>query len=305
MTAEIKNALQIFLENSRFLSRGGVITDLDGSAVHEDQGRIYIPQPVEYGLKAVYETGRPVVINTMRFPLSVLRTFGREWLSITAVPIPVITLNGSQLGYVSYDIEGHLHYQEIQSFPMEVAEVDLVLDGVQRLVDDHVRDVLLFYYPRDWRMGEIIWTPSPEKVLGIKQKYTSASAVTAVDLGKLRRQLWSEPVCMMFLLIEAEQDRLMAYQHHQGGHFFTRQGVDKLWGCREMCRHLGIDLSQSVGAGDTELDRYLNEVGLSVHVGPLQLPFRGCHTTMRVKSSLELGEVLFQLVSLHREATTG
>jgi len=70
--------LKHFFQQSRFAASGGVITDLDGTAVHEEQGRIYIPQPVEFGLKVLYDTGRPVVLNSLRFPLSVMRTFGKE-----------------------------------------------------------------------------------------------------------------------------------------------------------------------------------------------------------------------------------
>lgn len=45
---------------------------------------------------------------------------------------------------------------------MTEAEIDEVLDGVKGLLDGGIDDILVFYYPRDWRMGEIIWTPAPE-----------------------------------------------------------------------------------------------------------------------------------------------
>jgi hypothetical protein len=37
-----------------------------------------------------------------------------------------------------------------------------------------------------------------------------------------------------------------------------------------------------------------------VHVGPLELGFRGRHRTIRVGDSLELGELLFRLADLQR-----
>src|SRR5688572_32069790 len=39
-----------FIQESAFANSGGVITDLDGTAVHEYQGKIIIPREVEMGL---------------------------------------------------------------------------------------------------------------------------------------------------------------------------------------------------------------------------------------------------------------
>src|ERR1700754_1585788 len=93
----VTEVLKTFVTESGFARHGGIVTDLDGTALHEDAGRIYIPQPVEFGLKALHDLGRPFVLNTLRFPLSVLRTFGREWYAISNSPIPTVTLNGSLL----------------------------------------------------------------------------------------------------------------------------------------------------------------------------------------------------------------
>ena len=71
--------LDEFYNNSLFMTQGAVITDLDGTAVHESGGRTIIHQSVEIGLKKIYELGRPIIINTLRFPLSVIRTFGVDW----------------------------------------------------------------------------------------------------------------------------------------------------------------------------------------------------------------------------------
>ena len=65
--------LRQFIEQSSFTTSGVVITDLDGTAVHEYQGKIVIPKEVELGLMKHYERGRPLILNSLRFPLSVIR----------------------------------------------------------------------------------------------------------------------------------------------------------------------------------------------------------------------------------------
>ena len=80
-------------------------------------------------------------------------------------------------------------FEEIAAFPLAAAEIDGVLDLIERLINGDVKNVLLFYYPRDWRMVEIIWTPIADTVLAVKEKYSSASSVTAVEPGKLRKLL--------------------------------------------------------------------------------------------------------------------
>ena len=302
LNAEVQSALAEFFHSSDFSQSGAVITDLDGTAVHEDQGKIQIPRPVELGLKAVYERGRPVVLNSLRFPLSVMRTFGKEWLAISGAPIPVVSMNGSQLGYVSSDDKGELCFDEIDAFPLSANEIDAVITGVEALLADNIRDCLLFYYPRDWREGEIIWTPVAEKVIHVKEKYTSASAVTAVEVDKLQEQLHQEEICMIFLLIERPADDLMAYQHSRPSSFFTTKGVDKLSGTRVIADRLGFDLADSVGAGDSAMDGFLNGVGLAVQVGRGELEFRGLHSTVRVANSFELGDLLFQLAGMQEIA---
>jgi hydroxymethylpyrimidine pyrophosphatase-like HAD family hydrolase len=302
LSVEVDELLRQFVQKSRFASQGGVITDLDGTAVHEEQGRIYIPESVEFGLREIYKAGRPVVLNSLRFPLSVMRTFGKEWHTIAGAPIPVVSMNGSQIGYVKKDEKDELCFEEIDAFPLEANQIDDVLAGVQKLLDDGIREVLLFYYPRDWRMGEIIWTPVAEKVIHVKEKYRSASSVTAVELPKLREQLHAEEICMIFLLIERPADDLMAYQHSRPSSFFTREGVDKLFGTEQIARHLGIDLAHSIGAGDTMMDGFLSGVGLMVQVGNRNLEFRGLHSTIKLNNSFELGDFLFRLAELQRES---
>jgi len=298
LNLHVENAIGDFAHSSGFLSHGGVVIDLDGTAVHEDHGRIIIPGTVEHGLKALYDRGRPVVLNSLRFPLSVMRTFGKEWLAISNSPIPVVSMNGSQVGYVKRDEHGELCFEEIIAFPLTSNEIDACLTGVDTLLDDDIRDLLLFYYPRDWRMGEIIWTPVAEKVDHVKQKYASASAVNAVELVKLQEQLHAEEICMIFLLIERTADDLMAYQHSKPSSFFTTKGVDKLTGARAAADYIGFQMAASLGAGDTPMDVFLNGVGLAVHVGPMELEFRGLLNTIRVTNSDELGDVLFRLAGI-------
>lgn len=301
LNVEAEEALRKFISESRFIESGGVVTDLDGTAVHEADGRIYIPEPVEFGLKALYEAGRPIILNSLRFPLSVMRTFGKEWLAIANAPIPVVSMNGSQIGYVTKDEKNELFFEEINAFPLEAAQIAEVMSGIQTLLDGGIREILLFYYPRDWRMGEIIWTPVAEKVIHVKEKYRSASSVTAVELPKLEEQLHAEEICMIFLLIERAADDLMAYQHSKPSNFFTQKGVDKLFGTRELAQHLNVDLIDSIGAGDTQMDGFLNGVGLAVQVGNRQLDFRGLRRTIRVQNSFELGDLLFRAAGLHQK----
>jgi hypothetical protein len=230
-----------------------------------------------------------------------MRTFGKEWLAISGAPIPVVSMNGSQIGFVLRDKKNELCFEEITAYPLTANEIDDVLAGVGALLKDNIRDVLLFYYPRDWREGEIIWTPVAEKVIHVKEKYTSASSVTAVELDKLREQLHAEDICMIFLLVERSADDLMAYQHSKPSSFFTTKGVDKLTGARAAAGHVGFDLRDSLGAGDTPMDVFLNGVSLAVHVGPFDLDFRGLQNTIRVKDSFELGDVLFRLAGLQED----
>ncbi|PYT01696.1 MAG: HAD family phosphatase [Acidobacteria bacterium] len=298
LSLQVENALGDFAHGSGFTEHGGVVIDLDGTAVHEDSGRVTVPRPVELGLKALYERGRPVVLNSLRFPLSVMRTFGKEWLAISNSPIPIVSMNGSQIGYVQRDEKDEICFEEIAAFPLSTNEIDACLAGVDALLADNIRDVLLFYYPRDWRMGEIIWTPVAAKVEHVKEKYKSASAVSAVESAKLQEQLHKEEICMIFLLIERKADELMAYQHSKPSSFFTTKGVDKLSGAQAAAEYIGFDMKSSLGAGDTTMDVFLNGVGMAVQVGPMELPFRGLHSTIRVADSFELGDVMFRLAGI-------
>jgi hypothetical protein len=108
---------------------------------------------------------------------------------------------------------------------------------------------------------------------------------------------------MMFLLLNVAEETLMAYQHTRRNNFFTHRGVDKLFGAQRIAELLQFDLAASIGAGDTELDRFLNGVGLAVLVGGLPLDFHGVLGTVRLKSSFELGDLLFETAALLGSST--
>ena len=305
ISAEAEERLRTFIQESSFATAGGVVTDLDGTAVHEFQGRIVIPKEVELGLMSHYERGRPLMLNSLRFPLSVIRTFGQDWYKLSNAPIPTVTLNGSLMGFVTKTVEDELEFQEVAAFPLTEPEILAALEGVRGILDGGIKNVLVFYYPRDWRIGEVIWTPVPENILPVKEKYLSASAVTAVEFPKLQEQMLAEDICMIFLLIDAPEDQLMAYQHTRRSNFITHKGVDKLFGSRVIADHLHCDLRASLGAGDTELDNFLSGVGLALLVGNNQLNFHGLADTIKLSDSLELGSLLFRAAELAAEKTHG
>ncbi|MBA3847283.1 MAG: HAD family phosphatase, partial [Planctomycetes bacterium] len=288
MDDDLDRRLRAFLDRSRFAEIGSVVTDLDGTAVHEHDGRTVISRTVEHGLKHLVDLGRPYIINSLRFPLSVLRTFGRDWFRIADAPIPTVSLNGALIGHLVASGDGVV-FEEAEAYPLSNVEIDAALRPVSALVEAGLRDVLVFYYPRDWRMGEIIWTPVPERVLPVREKYRSASAVTAVEFDKLRAQMHGEEVCMVFVLVDAPRDRLMAYQHADRRSFTTHAGVDKLSGALRMAEVIGVDLAHSVGSGDTVMDRFLEGAGLAVTVGDVRLPYRGLMDSVRVRDPAALG----------------
>lgn len=281
------------------------MTDLDGTAVHEADGRIVIPERVAIALKTLSDGGRPLIINSLRFPLNVIQTFGREWYSITNAPLPIVSLNGSLTGYLIESENGQISFREVDAFCLSELDITEVLTQLAELVSMHSGGLILFHYPRDWTMGELIWTPAPGRIDVLKTKYQSASLVYSSSLAELEHELMSVPHCMLFLLLEEPEDRLMAYQHVSTRRFITRQGVDKRFGAHRMFEHLGITAEASVGAGDTIMDTFLSGIGLAVMVGAGELGFDGIHGNVQVKSSLELGNLLFRLAELDQAAKRG
>lgn len=289
--------LEHFFSNSNFSTDGAVITDLDGTAVHEVAGRTIIHHAVEMGLKRIYDVGRPIVINTLRFPLSVIRTFALDWYTISNASIPVVLLNGSQLGFIN-KVDNEFSFEQLKSFPLYAEEVKTVLDKLRRFANDGIRDIVLFYYPENWKNGEVIWTPDAQRIPHLQQKYTSASTVMSTPLYDLANELLSNPVCMILLLVDIPGDKLMAYQHTRRSHFITHQGVDKLFGAEKMAGLLNFNLRHSVGAGDSDMDNFLKGVGLSLHIGNPNLAFKGIEDTMRLRNFDEFGDLLYQLAEM-------
>jgi hydroxymethylpyrimidine pyrophosphatase-like HAD family hydrolase len=302
---EVEGKLQLFMQRSSFANKGAVITDLDGTAVHEFQGKIVIPKEVELGLMRHYERGRPLILNSLRFPLSVIRTFGQDWYKLSNAPIPTVTCNGSLMGYVKKTDEGELAFEEAAAFPLTRAEIVEALEGVRGLLAGGIKNILVFYYPRDWRIGEVIWTSMPENIIPVKEKYRSASSVTAIEFQKLQDQMLAEDICMIFLLIDAPEDQLMAYQHTKRSNFFTHKGVDKLFGARTMANLLQCDMRDCLGAGDAEPDTFLSGVGLAVIVGNNQISYRGLIETIKLDNSIELGALLFRAAELATHKADG
>jgi hydroxymethylpyrimidine pyrophosphatase-like HAD family hydrolase len=288
--------LETFLINSSWADDGAVITDLDGTAVHELEKETVIHHSVEVGLKRIYERGRPIIINTLRFPLSVIRTFALGWYNISNAPIPVILLNGSQLGFITKE-QNDFAFEQLVSFPLTALELNAVLRTLQIFARDNIKDIILFYYPENWKDGEIIWTPDERRIPHLQAKYRSATSVISTTLDQLANQLLSKPVCMILLLVDLPSDKLMAYQHTGRSNFVTREGVDKLFGTEQMAKLLNFNLSQSVGAGDSSMDTFLNGVGLSVHVKNANLPFNGSAATLKLADFVDLGNLLNHLAN--------
>jgi hypothetical protein len=296
LRTEDREALRKFVETRNF-ARGMLALDLDGTALLEDRGKVFISSSVEKGVKALHDLRLPVVVNTLRFPLSVIRTIGEAWYQIADVPILTVLLNGSVLGYIKC-ASGELIYEELAAFPLHAEELQSLVTGIRQLIAAGIEDMLLFYYTRDWKAGETVWTPSEARVPGLQAKYVSASRVLSGSADLLQDWLSESEICMASLLIDRPEDTLMAYQHSKRNSFFTRKGVDKASGIREIAKRFDLSLTDSFGAGDTEMDTFLSEVGFAVIVGGAPLPYRGTVDTLRVDSPLELGEVIGHLAEM-------
>jgi len=240
----------------------------------------------------VHDLGRPVIANTLRFPLSVIRVFGAEWHRATGTHLPLVSMKGSQIGRVVTSASGETAFEEWHAETLETAEIAEVLKGVEGLVADGLDDLLVFSYPRDWTRGERIWTPQARRIEAVRAKYLSASAVVSGDVASLREELLGEPICMLFLLIDVPRDHLMAYQHTDRASFFTHAGVSKKSGAEAIAAHLGIDLGESIGAGDASPDDFLAACGFAVIVGSSTLDYKGLRDTVRVEGIAALGELL-------------
>lgn len=285
------------LDAASFAANGALITDLDGTAVHQDGDRVVIEKRVQLGLERVRTSGRPVIINTLRFPLSIMRTFGEQWSEWTRKPLPCVTLNGSLIGDIVRSDSGELVFDERCAFPLLEAEIESVLTRLEAALRAGFSRFTVFVYSRTWQDGEVIWTPSEARVQGLVDKYVSASVVVADGIEGLRHRLLTTEICMIAVQLEEAGDNRLAFQHANASNFFTRAGVDKRSGAIELTRLLSADFACSIGAGDTELDTFLDGVGLSLHVGPADLKFKGRLDTLRLEDPIALGAILSDVVA--------
>jgi hydroxymethylpyrimidine pyrophosphatase-like HAD family hydrolase len=296
LSTDIEQRLMRFIEKKDF-KKGLFALDLDGTALIENRGRISIPQSVEFGVKAIHRMKRPVVLNTLRFPLSVIWTVGEAWYKIVEQPILTVLLNGSVLGYIKRG-RAALEYEEIAAYPLTSKDLQVMIEGISELIYGGIQDILLFYYSNDWQAGETLWTANPAKVSELRLKYRSASKVHSGSAEELRECLAATPICMASLQIDRPADTLMAYQHSKRSSFFTKKGVDKASGLREIAKKFGLSLPDSLGAGDTEMDTFLSEVGLALVVGPAKLIYKGHFDTLRIKDPAELGQCIGRFADL-------
>lgn len=156
--ADDREALRSFLKSAHFFERGALVTDLDGTAVMEHEGRVWLPPEVEDGLRRVHELGRPVIANTLRFPLSVIRVFATEWHRVTHAGLPLVSLKGAQHGQVVRSRSGEIAFEEWGASTLSDADVAELMEGIEGIIGDGA-PLIVFRYPRDWTRGECIWVP--------------------------------------------------------------------------------------------------------------------------------------------------
>src|SRR4030095_16287818 len=125
------------------------------------------------------------------FPLSVIRSFGAEWYRIVERPIPLVSLRGSQCGRLVMHRSGELQFEELAATCLTAADILCVLHGVGELLDVGLDRLLIFFYPRDWTQGEIIWTPVKGRIDTIKVKF--ARGIEG-DCSMLERQVHRQPL---------------------------------------------------------------------------------------------------------------
>ena len=300
----LDEVIERFLSASAFARDGAIITDLDGTAVHEFEGRIVIPKSVSHGLGELRRLHRPIVLNTLRFPLNVINTFGQEWYDVSAAPLPLVSLNGSVVGHLREGSNGVIEFEELTSTAVPSSTREALVGELERLLASGIDDLVLFYYPHDWRAGERLWTPVEARQPELLGRYRSASAIDSAPLEQLAAALEACEPRMLFVLVGATHDELMAYQHARPNQFVTADGVDKAHGASVVAQRLGFDLAASVGAGDTMMDNFLSSVGLALRIGNASLPYDGRHATVDLADSLALGEFWFRLADRIRRSAT-
>ncbi|GLU51210.1 HAD hydrolase family protein [Dyadobacter frigoris] len=293
LTNQQKQQISDFSDRIDLIEQGGLITDLDGTLIRQDGGRYFMPDPVSTGLQGIYNTNCPVVINSIRFPLSVINTFAKQWFSISKVSVPLVTLNGSQTGYIHKDKKGGFTFEEVESFPLGQKELASFISDLENITEGG-GNALAFYYPRDWKKGEIIWTADPDKVAETKQKYKSASHVHAGDIKSLDQHLGNEDISMIFLL-DLREDSGIPARHSDHKDFYTAKNVNKSSGAKNMVKHLDRQIHHFIGAGDTPMDVFLKEVGLALKVGRMDLGFECKSPVVQIDHIEDIGDVFNEI----------
>ncbi|MBU6231031.1 HAD hydrolase family protein [Patescibacteria group bacterium] len=297
-----------FAAGSAFASEGAVVIDLDGTALSEENGRVFVSESVERGVAELIDLKRPLVFNSLRYPKAALRV-APAWLEITKAKIPAVLLNGSQIGYLDWN-GSQAGFIETSAHPISPGHLLEIIEGIRELRSgDRIREDFAFmFYPRDWSKGELVWVPEAHKIHALREKYSAASDVFTSSLSELEAMLTAEEICMAFLTINATKDELKMYQHSEPSRFFTETGFDKASGLAESAEMLGFLSAESVGAGDTEMDGFLSSVGLAVKVKSRRarterIPFTGLRETVDVSDPIELGELFTALAGLCRNRT--
>lgn len=93
-------------------------------------------------------------------------------------------------------------------------------------------------------MGEIIWTPDPQRIDRLRSKHRCVSSVWSAPLDELRARLLAIEICMILLPIAVPQDRLIVHQHTKRSNFIAHVGADKLQGAQQMAARLGFELDR-------------------------------------------------------------
>ena len=276
--------LRRFVAGTPFATHGALITDLDGTLLHDCGTHYGLPEAVAQGLKAIRAAGLPVVVNTLR-PPAALRHFGQEWQRrVCAAPLPAVLLNGSLLGRMHPGSDGAPRFEALEAFPLEAEDVARALHRADMLRCTAPGRLAVAYYPRDWRQGEIVWTPAPASAAAVAG-LSGESRTWAGTLAELKAALLAQDTCMVRVADGATAHAIAR------GECYTRQGIDKLHGARRMAQWLGLRLEDALGAGNGSMDGFLRGVGLAVHVGrPLE--FEGKTGTVVVAGGAEFGALL-------------
>lgn len=294
LTEEQIKLIQDLAGQPGFRQYGGLITDLDGTIVQHQEGNYIIPMEVQAGLQHLYQGDCAVILNTIRFPVSIIKTFAAILYPIAQNPLPVISLNGSQWGYILATENGEFSFTEAGATPLKPEELQHFIADLKLLIQNKVPNITVFYYPRDWTKGEIIWSAEEDRVAEITQTYQSASRVYSSSLEILEENLLAEDISMIYLLVKKSLIPGAHLQHNLKD-FYTSAGVNKLAGAHAFINQLGRNLQYFIGAGDTPMDVFLKETGAVIKVGSLSLGFDCQQAILPVDTVAEIGEVFVQI----------